>query len=239
MKRSGRGDERSVRDAGGSAEYNLVDSPPYLIHSLHFFPLLFNMGNSQSKTDAVILDNKIQRDKLAKYKNTLNNLANVNRSLALDAVRNGDVNNARKFIQIKNDNMATVAQVQGQLDNLSGLIRSIETKVEQQLLVTQLKKGNELLARLNSEMNMAKVENILESKEIQESYQREISELISAPDDDQNEEISTELNRLVDGERIPASEIKFPSEPAGEVVENTKQDEHKGAVTEEPELLTA
>ncbi|TIA91242.1 hypothetical protein E3P99_01172 [Wallemia hederae] len=175
------------------------------------------MGNSHSSTDGIILDNKIQRDKLIRYRNSLSHLANVNRALALDAVRNDDVINARKFLQIKNDNMASVAQVQGQLDNLQGLIKSIETKIEQQQVLSQLDKGNELLKRLNGEMSLDKVEGILNSKTEQEEYQREISSLISAPGEI---EIDQELERLVEAAPATAGPaLHLPQAPATEPVD--------------------
>lgn len=193
------------------------------------------MGNTHS-TDSILLDNKIQRDKLNHFKKSLDNLAQVNHSLAAEAVARSDVTAARKFLQIKYDNIASVRQVQAQLDSLSGIIKGIEGKREEMLLLEQLEQGNQLLSRLNKTIRLERVQDILNSKETQESYQQEISNLIYTPIPDL--QLDNELDSLVDEE--PTRQLKLPRVPEGEVgVDTNEHNEHNEHIKSPEQPLPA
>ncbi|TIC41312.1 hypothetical protein E3Q06_01588 [Wallemia mellicola] len=151
------------------------------------------MGNKQSKVDEILLDNKLQRDKLNKYKSSLDRLIALNLDLAKNALKMNDVTQAKKFIQIKNQNIHKQEEIEKQLASLTGLISSIETQVAQQRLVEQLEKGNKLLTGLHKEMK----------------YQNEISNLIITHDPD--------LDQELDGLK---EEIRLPNEPKTELKED-------------------
>ncbi|TIB71170.1 hypothetical protein E3Q22_02901, partial [Wallemia mellicola] len=159
--------------------------------------------------DEILLDNKLQRDKLNKYKSSLDRLIALNLDLAKNALKMNDVTQAKKFIQIKNQNIHKQEEIEKQLASLTGLISSIETQVAQQRLVEQLEKGNKLLTGLHKEMSISQVHNIVDNLSDQIEYQNEISNLIITHDPD--------LDQELDGLK---EEIRLPNEPKTELKED-------------------
>ncbi|OUM66868.1 hypothetical protein PIROE2DRAFT_5851 [Piromyces sp. E2] len=193
------------------------------------------MGSSSSKPkskkitsqDKAILDLKIQRDKLNQYQKKIQAVLDREYEIAKINLKNGDKRKALLAFCL------------------------IEYALVEKDVIDGLKAGNEILTKLNKEMSIEKVEDLMNETAEAVAYQNEISELLSGALTVEDEEaIENELNQLVEEEinnklpDVPNTELpKVEGETVSEEEEEEEKEEEKQKVKAEkklePELVAA
>jgi len=213
------------------------------------------MGSSSSKPkakkitsqDKAILDLKVQRDKLNQYQKKIQAVLDREYEIAKISLKNGDKKKALLALKKKKYQEQLIEKVDTQLMNIEELTNSIEYALVEKDVINGLKAGNEILTKLNKEMSIEKVEDLMNETAEAVAYQNEISELLSGALTVEDEEaIENELNRIVEEEMnnklpdVPNTElpnVEGVSEPEEEVEE--EKQEVKAEKKLEPELVAA
>jgi charged multivesicular body protein 6 len=159
------------------------------------------MGATSSKItqqDKAILQVKLQRDKLNKYQRTLHYQLAQQRKQIQTYLAQRDKQSAKlllkrlKYQEKLNENIAD------QIMNLENMIRTIEFKIIEKEFLSGLSKGNELLKKLNNELNVDSIEKLVDDVRNNIAYQEEVDAVLSGSviGRDYNDEIDDELAEL-------------------------------------------
>ncbi len=119
-------------------------------------------GRQISTQDKAILDLKIQRDKLQKYRNKIQIILNRETESARFHLANNDKQRALLILRRKKYQTDLMAQTETQLMNLEQLCNSIEFALVEKKVLEGLKSGNIVLKRLNDEMRIEDVDKLME-----------------------------------------------------------------------------
>lgn len=162
------------------------------------------MGNQPSQPkitaqDKAIFQLKQQRDKLKQYQRRLNVIVQRQNDLAKEAINKNDLVKAKFYLRSKKQQESTIIKTYDQLDNLESLIGTIEFKLIEKDVLYGLQQGNQVLAKLNSEMSVDKIDKVLDDIEDERLKVDEVSNMLgmgSALSNSEEDEVDEELNRL-------------------------------------------
>ncbi|ODV81778.1 uncharacterized protein CANTADRAFT_3851 [Suhomyces tanzawaensis NRRL Y-17324] len=149
--------------------------------------------------DKAIFQLKQQRDKLKQYQKRLSLVIDRQSQLARDAIRNKQPERAKFYLKAKKQQQATISKTYGQLDNLEGLIGTIEFKLIEKDVIYGLQQGNEVLKLLNSKMSVDKIDKVLDDLEDERLRVDEVSDALgmgSGLTTGEENEVDEEFERL-------------------------------------------
>ncbi|RSH88279.1 Vacuolar protein sorting-associated protein 20 [Apiotrichum porosum] len=170
---------------------------------------LVKMGVAQpgpkiTQQDRAVLDLKNQRDKLKRYMKQIQVVLDREQEIAKEALAKGDKRRALTALRQKKNQEQMLVRTDGQLQTLQELVRTIEFTQIQAAVVHGLEQGSAVLAQLQKEMSLDRVERLMDSSREGIEYQREIDEaLMSNMSPEEEEEVQAELARL-EAEAMPA-----------------------------------
>lgn len=185
---------------------------------------LFSKESSSSKVtarDRAVLEVKVQRDRLGKYRTRLEDVVAREQEAAVTLLRQGQRERALLALKKKKFQMQLLRQTEDQLHNLDEMIATIEFKLVEKKIVEGLKTGKTVLEQLNSELSLESVQQLMEDSAEAIAHQRAIDELLSeqlTPED--NAAVDAELQELMAGmdrEETEAALDKAPAVPTGEL----------------------
>jgi charged multivesicular body protein 6 len=205
------------------------------------------MGNSPSSPkvtaqDKAILQVKLQKDKLVKYqrKSTVLIRSEYNRVKVL--LREGDKESAKMLLKKVKYQEKLIEDVNNQMFNLENMLQNIEFKLIEKEFLKGLQNGNTILKKLNKEMKVDDVEQLLEEVHESIAYQQEIEETLANATIgmDLEDEIDEELKQM-EMDAIKGGEIDMPSvQGLPEIKERqTKEEANAEEVQETKESRTA
>jgi len=212
------------------------------------------MGNSSSKgkskkitsQDKAILDLKIQRDKLNQYEKKIQAVLDREYEIAKINLKKGDKKKALLALKKKKYQEQLIEKVEAQLSNIEELTRSIEYALVEKEVINGLKTGNEILTKLNKEMSIEEVEDLMNETAEAIAYQNEITELLSgALTAEDEEDIQNELAQIVKEElnaklpNVPETDIPKIEETETETEGEKEKQKVKAEKKLEPELVAA
>ncbi|KAI8607867.1 Snf7 family [Chytriomyces sp. MP71] len=190
------------------------------------------MGASGSKGvaitghDRAILDLKVQRDRIKQYQRKLLVVSARETAAAKAWVLKGDKRRALVALKKKKFQESLVATADMQLLTLEQMCDTIEFALIERDLFEGLKQGNQVLKQLHAEMDVDKVQQLMDDTHDAIQYQNEIVELLGGKLSDADmEEIEEELDALVAAEldampAIPVNSLPIPErEPAAQTIE--------------------
>lgn len=194
------------------------------------------MGNSSSSPkitaqDRAILQMKVQRDNLNNTSKKLGVVIQRETEMAKELLKRGDKKRALLALKKKKFQESSVDRISEQLLTLETLISTVEFKLVEKDFVYGLQQGNEILKQLNQELNLDKIENImdkaLDSVEYQQEVDLELSRNLNRADE---LAIDEELQLLIDAEQpallpeAPTHEI-LPEAPTHEILPESPSNE--------------
>jgi charged multivesicular body protein 6 len=205
------------------------------------------MGNSPSSPkvtaqDRAILQVKLQKDKLVKYqrKSTVLIRSEYNRVKVL--LREGNKESAKLLLKKVKYQEKLIEDVNNQMFNLENMLQNIEFKLIEKEFLKGLQNGNTILTKLNKEMNVDDVEQLLDEVRESIAYQQEIEETLANATIgmDLEDEIDEELKQM-EKDAIKRDEIDMPSvQGLPEIKERqTKEEANAKGVQETKESRTA
>ncbi|EMG50913.1 CHMP6 Charged multivesicular body protein 6 [Candida maltosa Xu316] len=137
--------------------------------------------------DKAIFQLKQQRDKLKQYQKRINVIIDKQTELAKKAIVNKQPERAKFYLRSKKQQESVITTTFEQLNNLEKLIGTIEFKLIEKDVVYGLQQGNKVLQKLNNEMQVEKIDALLDQLEDEKLKVDEVSELLGT---------GSQLNRL-------------------------------------------
>lgn len=204
---------------------------PYNLNIFKFAQ--FNMGNTASTNpkitqhDKAVLQLKLQRDKLTKSKQKIQVVINRENQIIRQLVKDNNLEKAKLALRKKKRQQSLLDTLEKQSSTLEELIDTIEFKLIEKDVFYGLQEGAKVLKEINSEMNLEKVEKIMDDSAEAVSYQNELSERLGDLLTNQEEsEVDAELRQL-EIEMGIVKPINLPNAPAKELpkVEADKESE--------------
>jgi len=147
--------------------------------------------------ESAILDCKMCRDKLKKYIKTLEKNAATKKEKAKEALKEKNKDRARMNLRLEKMYREQIKSADAQLEMIENQISQIETAQSQKDALTVLKEGNEVLKKLQSEVNVEKFQEIADDMEELKEQNNEISEFFKSRGIEEEEEVNDELDKLI------------------------------------------
>lgn len=220
------------------------------------------MGNTSSATsntskkikvtphDRAILDLKLQRDKLNKTRKNIESIIVKETNIAKELIKQDKLERAKLTLRKKKRQESLLSNLEKQSDTLEELINTIEFKLIEKDFLYGLEQGTKVLNELNNEINIDKVDLIMDESEDAISYQNQLNNRLSEVLTNGEEiEVDNELEALeiemglrqkdvdVDVGKlpdVPAKNIDLPDVPK-KVPENKQEEEGEEEEEEEVE----
>ncbi|ODV91595.1 hypothetical protein CANCADRAFT_15288, partial [Tortispora caseinolytica NRRL Y-17796] len=147
--------------------------------------------------DRAILNLKLQRDKLQEYQTSIQVVLDREKELATLCLQKGDRRRALLALRKRKYQEQLLNRTDEQLMTLEQLVDSVEFALVQKDVVFGLEEGNRVLKQLNAEMNMERIEKLMDETADGIAYQEEISDLMARSiTKSDEEEIESELKEL-------------------------------------------
>ncbi|GAA5873693.1 hypothetical protein JCM16303_002558 [Sporobolomyces ruberrimus] len=189
--------------------------------------------------DRSILDLKLQRDKLKQYQKRIEVVLKREREIATESLRAGNKQRALIALRQKKYQETLLSQTDSQLETLQKLVQGIEFSLVEKDVLFGLQQGNEVLKQLNKELDINKVEKLMDETREGIAYQEEVSALLSSRISAQDEEeVLAELAALQEAEvgdklpQVPVTTLPTPdrtTEPVVEVPAGRQEEEGERA----------
>lgn len=191
--------------------------------------------------DRAIFQLKQQRDKLQQYQKRLIIVSDKQQILARQAIRDQQQDKAKFYLKLKKQQESTIANTYSQLDNLEGLIGTIEFKLIEKDVIYGLQQGNQVLTKLNNDISIEKVDKLLDDIEDETVKVDEISDMLAGLNNKQESEVDEEFDKLneeINGKKEKEQEkpvklpdtphtVPLPDAPNNEIELPTKQEEQE------------
>jgi len=189
---------------------------------------LFSRRKRTTKKDVAVLDLKSCRDRLQQYKKKCEGVLEKETEVARTLMKQGKKDKALRALKKKKYQEQLLDKAEAQLTNIQEMIDSIEFAQLEQKVFEGLKKGNETLKQIQSQMKIEDVENLMLDTQEAIEYQNEIDQLISGvltpEDDDAIMEELDELEKQTNKETAPTlTEKEFPSVPQDPLPQSTEK----------------
>ncbi|KAI5958952.1 VPS20 [Candida pseudojiufengensis] len=202
------------------------------------------MGNQPSAPkitpqDKAIFQLKQQRDKIKQYQKKLNHISNKQTELAKIAISKKQYDKAKIYLRFKKKQESMILTTFQQLDNLENLIGTIEFKLIEKDVIYGLEQGNLILKNLNKELNVDKIDKIMDDLADEKMKEEEISNVLGLNSGlNRNDEIEIDnefekLNKEINS-TSKESDIKLPEVPKDKLmpdvptgIETQKQEEEQ------------
>lgn len=205
------------------------------------------MGNQPStpkitEQDRAIFQLKQQRDKIKQHQRKLTIICNKQTALAKKAIANNQPQRAKFYLRCKKNQESTINKTFEQLDNLEKLIGTIEFKLIEKDVMYGLQQGNQVLKQLNNEMNVEKIDKIMDDLEEEKLKEAEISQTLglgsglSRVDEDAIEQEFAKLDREIhkESDKTKKEDVALPDAPTDRILpevpttlEDQKEDKKK------------
>ena len=178
------------------------------------------MGNFQSKItskDKALLELKVQRDKLKQYEKRITKVIDKELEICKQQLKLKNHHAARLCLLKKAYQQQLLTRVGDQLLQIEQLSSTLEYKMVELEIMNKLKMGNDCLQLLNKEMDIDKIQSIMDDTKEAIEYQFEIQTIIenSLSDKDQ-QDILLELDQLIQMEN--KIDLNMPNVPTQDPV---------------------
>jgi len=184
------------------------------------------MGNSPSmpkitRRVRAILDLKLQRDRIRQYQIKIQNVLDGEQDAAKACLRAGQKDRALLALRRRKYQETLLLKTDEQLENLEGLVSTIEFSLVEMSVLHGLQQGNAVLADIHKEMNIESVEKLLGETQEAIAYQQEINDMLAnSMTADDEDAVLKELAQMqaeeLRAQQPPEPAVVLPSVPQQE-----------------------
>lgn len=202
-------------------------------------------GGTVSAADRAMLDLKVSRDKLTKYKARLELDEAKLVERAKTAKAKGDTKNALLLLKIRKIKLREVETVEGQLLNVLQLVQTIDSTQNQTQMLAAMKQGKDTLKRMHEETTVDAILDLMDEIHEEHELEREMNQVFhNVPELSVEDEaaVEAELEALMGGEITTQQQETLPEAPNTTplpVAPTTKLPEKVSTATTEEEQRTA
>ena len=181
-----------------------------------------------NQEEKALLDCKICRDKIKKYIKTLEKNSSLKKQKAKEALQNKNKDRARLYMRQSKMYQEQIKTAEGQLEMIETQINQIETAQNQRDVFNVLKQGNDILKKLQEEVNVEKIQEISDDLNELKEQNDEITQFFKDRGIEENdEELDDELNKLIDSAQKENSKIDLPQANKEKISENSDTNKEK------------
>jgi charged multivesicular body protein 6 len=200
------------------------------------------MGGGQSKSkakkpkgevteiDRAVLDLKVSRDRLTRYKKKLHVDSEKLLVKAKSLKQNNETKAALGLLKLRKMKEKEVDNIGSQLISIQTMVSNIQTKEQEAEVLTALRSGKNALEKLHKENTLEDVLNLMEEVEEQNEMEREINDVLMNTGETltgiEEDELELELQALmgVDADKVQNGEDKLdlPAVPSNNLPEIVK-----------------
>ena len=181
-----------------------------------------------NQEEKALLDCKICRDKIKKYIKSLEKNSSLKKQKAKEALQNKNKDRARLYMRQSKMYQEQIKTAEGQLEMIETQITQIETAQSHRDVFNVLKQGNDILKKLQDEVNVEKMQEISDDLNELKEQNDEITQFFKDRGIEENdEELDDELNKLIVSVQKEDAKIDLPQANKEIIVENNDANKEK------------
>ena len=174
-----------------------------------------------NQEERALLDCKICRDNIKKYINSLEKNSSLKKQKAKEALKNKNRDRAKLYMRQSKMYQEQIKASEGKLEMIETQISQIETAQNQLDVFNVLKQGNNILKKLQEEVNVEKIQEIADDLNELKEQNDEITQFFKEKGIEENdEEIDNELEKLIDNVQKEEGKIDLPLANKEKIEEN-------------------
>ena len=164
-----------------------------------------------NQEERALLDCKICRDNIKKYIKSLEKNSSLKKQKAKEALKNKNRDRAKLYMRQSKMYQEQIKASEGKLEMIETQISQIETAQNQLDVFNVLKQGNNILKKLQEEVNVEKIQEIADDLNELKEQNDEITQFFKEKGIEENdEEIDNELDKLIDSVQKEEGKIDLP-----------------------------
>ena len=174
-----------------------------------------------NQEERALLDCKICRDNIKKYIKSLEKNSSLKKQKAKEALKNKNRDRAKLYMRQSKMYQEQIKASEGKLEMIETQISQIETAQNQLDVFNVLKQGNNILKKLQEEVNVEKIQEIADDLNELKEQNDEITQFFKEKGIEENdEEIDNELDKLIDSVQKEEGKIDLPIANKEKIEEN-------------------
>ena len=174
-----------------------------------------------NQEERALLDCKICRDNIKKYIKSLEKNSFLKKQKAKEALKNKNRDRAKLYMRQSKMYQEQIKASEGKLEMIETQISQIETAQNQLDVFNVLKQGNNILKKLQEEVNVEKIQEIADDLNELKEQNDEITQFFKEKGIEENdEEIDNELDKLIDSVQKEEGKIDLPLANKEKIEEN-------------------
>ena len=174
-----------------------------------------------NQEERALLDCKICRDNIKKYIKSLEKNSSLKKQKAKEALKNKNRDRAKLYMRQSKMYQEQIKASEGKLEMIETQISQIETAQNQLDVFNVLKQGNNILKKLQEEVNVEKIQEIADDLNELKEQNDEITQFFKEKGIEENdEEIDNELDKLIDSIQKEEGKIDLPLANKEKIEEN-------------------
>lgn len=202
----------------------------------NFFGCAKSRQAKLNQQEQAIFDCKKTRDKIKEYIKRLQKIETLRKEEAKRALKEKNRDRAKLFLKQSKLYAEQINSATGQLNAIEEQITRIETAEHQKEILTVLEQGNKVLKSLTEEVNVEKLEKVVDDMNDLKYQQEEIANFFKNHGMDENlveEEVDKELEKLMQLENkdveslLPEVTKKFDDTELPEVKKSLPVENHQ------------
>ena len=131
-----------------------------------------------SQIDRAVLDLKVSRDRLTRYKKKLSLDSDKLLAKARSLKQNNETKSALGLLKLRKMKQKEVDNIDAQLISIQTMVSNIQTKEQETEVLTALRSGKNALEKLHSENTLEDVLQLMDEVEEQNELEREINDVL-------------------------------------------------------------
>ena len=164
-----------------------------------------------NQEERALLDCKICRDNIKKYIKSLEKNSSLKKQKAKEALKNKNRDRAKLYMRQSKMYQEQIKSSEGKLEMIETQISQIETAQNQLDVFNVLKQGNNILKKLQEEVNVEKIQEIADDLNELKEQNDAITQFFKEKGIEENdEEIDNELDKLIDSVQKEEGKIDLP-----------------------------
>ncbi|KAK6464496.1 Snf7-domain-containing protein [Scheffersomyces coipomensis] len=201
--------------------------------------------------DKAIFQLKQQRDKLKQYQKKISIIIDKQSNLAKVAIQHKQLDRAKFYLRAKKQQESIISKTYNQLDNLEGLIGTIEFKLIEKDVLYGLQQGNDVLKKLNNELSIDKIDKVLDDLQDERVKVDEISDALGMGSgltnqeelevDEEFERLELEVNgdKIIPETKVDEPKVELPQVPDNKIMPEAPTNELEAPEEEQEEQVTS
>ena len=174
-----------------------------------------------NQEERALLDCKICRDNIKKYIKSLEKNSSLKKQKAKEALKNKNRDRAKLYMRQSKMYQEQIKASEGKLEMIETQISQIETAQNQLDVFNVLKQGNNILKKLQEEVNVEKIQEIADDLNELKEQNDEITQFFKEKGIEENDkEIDNELDKLIDSVQKEEGKIDLPLANKEKIEEN-------------------